>query len=116
MSRNTIAPITVVPYILLFVNGRPYMRYQGPHAPAEIGRFIVEVAEKINNQSKTNENNDNITENPRGIIPAYTIGKPLYGDDKVCYLEFDGAYGTDGNSSANLNKNRKQLPINAGMR
>jgi len=117
MSRDTIAPITVVPYILLFVNGRPYMRYQGPHDPKEIGRFIVEVAEKINNQEQGNKKDDAITENPRGGIPAYTIGKPLYGpDDKVCYLEFDGAYGADGNNPGNPNKNRQQIPSNAGMR
>ena len=117
MSRDTIAPIKVVPYILLFVNGRPYMRYQGPHAPQEIGRFIVEVADKIKNQEQSTEKNDNIAENPRGTIPAYTIGKPLYGpDDKVCYLEFDGAYGADDNTPGNSNKNRQQLDSRAGMR
>jgi len=93
------------------------MRYQGPHDPKEIGRFIVEVAEKINNQEQGNKKDDAITENPRGGIPAYTIGKPLYGpDDKVCYLEFDGAYGADGNNPGNPNKNRQQIPSNAGMR
>lgn len=117
MSRDTIAPIKVVPYILLFVNGRPYMRYQGPHAPQEIGRFIVEVAEKINNQGQIAEKDDNVAENPRGGIPAYTIGKPLYGpDDKVCYLEFDGAYGAEGTNPQNPNRNRNQLPNGAGMR
>ena len=28
-SRNTITPITYVPYILLYWNGKPYMKYNG---------------------------------------------------------------------------------------
>ena len=30
MSKKSISPITVVPYVILYVNGKPYMRYQGP--------------------------------------------------------------------------------------
>jgi len=90
MSRNTIAPITYVPYIVLYINGRPFMRYQGPHDSGEIRRFVLEVAQKVNNKQKFIS--DKVKEEPRGGIPAYTIGQPLYGDDKVCYLEFDEAY------------------------
>lgn len=90
LTKNTIAPITYVPYILLYVNGRPFMRYQGPHDKKEIQRFVVEVAQKV--QSKQKFNKDRVKEDPRGGIPAYTIGQPLYGDDQVCYLEFNCAY------------------------
>ena len=94
MSRQTIAPITYVPYILLYINGRPFMRYQGPHDPKEITRFVIEVSQKMQNKQKFTS--ENVKEDSRGGIPAYTIGKPLYGpDDKVCYLEFDEAYGKD---------------------
>src|SRR4051812_4399803 len=30
MSQQTIAPIKYVPYIVLYINGRPFMRYDGP--------------------------------------------------------------------------------------
>jgi hypothetical protein len=97
MSRNTIAPITYVPYIVLYVNGRPFMRYQGPHDGGEIRRFVFEVVQKIQGKQKF-ANNPNVKTDPRGGIPKYCIGKPLCGpDDKVCYLEFDEAY----------NKNKK---------
>lgn len=96
LSRQTIAPIKEVPYIILYVNGRPYMRYRGPHDPREIGRFIVEVAQKVNTNQSFAKNDERIQKDPRGGIPAYTIGHPQRGkDDGVCYLDFNDAYGQD---------------------
>jgi len=95
MSRETIAPIKVVPYIILYINGKPHMRYNGPYIAEEIGRFIVEVARSVQLQENSAKD-EVIKEDPRGIIPAYTIGHPLCGpDDNVCYLDFDDAYGKD---------------------
>lgn len=113
-SRETIAPIKEVPYIVLYVNGKPYMRYQGPHDAREIGRFIVEVSRKVQaNQSLARD--ERVKQDPKGGIPAYTIGKPLHGpDDKVCYLEFDDAYGND-KTGPGRNRNRVALPSEAGM-
>lgn len=94
MSRDTIAPITYVPYIILYVNGKPFMKYNGPHDPSEIKRFVMEVASNIQNKQKFSA--ETVKEDPTGRgIPQYTIGHPLYGDcdDKRCYLEFDTAYG-----------------------
>jgi len=114
MSRNTIAPIQVVPYIVLYINGKPHMRYNGPYVTEEIGRFIVEISRKIQSLS-TNDKDENIKEDPRGGIPAYTIGIPLCGaDDNVCYLEFNNAYSADHTGSDRI-KPKQQLPSQAGM-
>lgn len=92
LSKDTVAPITYVPYIVLYINGRPFMRYQGPHDSGEIRRFVFEVAQKV--QSKQKFSSDTVKEDPRGDIPAYTIGHPLYGlNERVCYLDFSDAYG-----------------------
>ena len=119
MSRETIAPIRVVPYIILYINGKPYMRYQGPHDAKEISRFIVEVSQKMQTrQTFTKQEEKEVAkQKPKGEIPAYTIGKPLYGqeDDNVCYLDFTDAYGSTNSNGYNPNKNRVQLPIGAGM-
>ena len=91
MSKNTIAPITYVPYIVLYIDGKPFMRYNGPYDEREIRRFILEVANKI--RSKQQFSSENIKDDKKSI-PEYTIGHPVCGaDDKVCYLEFNDAYG-----------------------
>ena len=96
MSKETIAPISYVPYIVLYIQGKPFMRYSGPHDSSEIKRFVLEVANKVQNKQKFS-NDDNLKTPPGGGksgIPEYTIGHPLCGapGDKVCYLKMDDAY------------------------
>ena len=79
MSRESIAPINVVPYIILYINGKPYMRYQGPHDIQEISRFIVEVSNTIKNKQTFTKDDKRIKQDPGNGIPAYTIGRPLCG-------------------------------------
>lgn len=89
LSKDTISPITYVPYIILYINGRPFLRYSGPSIESEIRRFVFEVAQKV--QSKQKFSNEQVKEDVRGHIPAFTIGIPKC-DEDVCYLEFDDAY------------------------
>lgn len=46
-SKNTIAPISYVPDLILYVNGSPYVRYDGPHHLDHIKDFIVDISLKI---------------------------------------------------------------------
>ena len=113
MSRQTIAPIKVVPYIILYVNGKPYMRYKGPHHAGEISRFIVEVSQSIQSNKKNQKIVKKIVKDPKGGIPAYTIGKPLCGtEEDVCYLEFNTAYGKKQNEPRKV---ARSLPSASGM-
>ena len=90
MSKNTVAPLTYVPYIVLYVNGKPFMRYDGPHDIKELQRFVIEVSKKVSSQQFMKE--DEKKEEPKEEIPAYCVGKP-YGGKKVCYLDYGNAYG-----------------------
>jgi hypothetical protein len=91
MSKHTIAPIKYVPLIILFVHGKPFIRYDGPHDIQEIQKFLIEVTTKL--QTKDKFTSDKVKESKNGKeIPAYTVGHPLCGQDEVCYLEFDEAY------------------------
>jgi thiol-disulfide isomerase/thioredoxin len=58
MSNHTIVPITYVPDIILYVDGVPYMRYDGPHEIQSIKSFIVEIYQQLQKtafmDSKTN--------------------------------------------------------------
>jgi len=46
-SKNTISPIEYVPDEILFVDGIPYIRYDGPHEIADIKSFIFTVYERL---------------------------------------------------------------------
>lgn len=46
-SQNTVATITYVPDLILYVNGNPYVRYDGPHELEAIQEFVVNVYKKI---------------------------------------------------------------------
>ena len=103
MSRNSIAPIEYVPYVILFINGKPSMRYDGPADVQTIQKFVIDVSNRFKgqnfnrkqqqsaHQSQGNDQQARIRER-KERIPEYCIGKPLCGDDKRCYLEFNTAY------------------------
>ena len=119
MSKNTLAPITYVPDVILYVNGLPYIRYDGPSDMQHIKDFIVDIYQKLQKtsflqeQENTSANSGSSTYSQKlsdgksigfgnqsdrndGEIPEYTIGKPLSGSAKdvygKCYLNFDSAY------------------------
>ena len=89
LSKNTITAITYVPLIILYINGKPFMLYEGPPDINEIKRFIVEVSKKIQSKQKFSE--QEVKKNEHSI-PAYCLGNPLYGDDNKTYLVMDEAY------------------------
>lgn len=107
-SRDTICPITYVPDLILYVNGLPYIRYDGPNNLEDIKKFIIDIANKLEKTSFMEEANpppqqqaiefqqaSSVEEDTK--IPAYTIGKPLCGSGRdeqfgVCYLNFNEAY------------------------
>jgi thiol-disulfide isomerase/thioredoxin len=92
MSRNSISPIKYVPLIILYVNGKPFIRYDGPHSEQDIRSFLIEVTNKIQAKERfSSEKNKENSKNSREI-PEYTVGYPLYGDDEDFYLEFTEAY------------------------
>jgi len=111
ISKTTISPITYVPDLILYVNGLPYMRYDGPGEIENIKEFIVDIYQKLQktsflqnqngqHQSSTTENEIQTTTSSyaeiENEIPAYSVGKPLCGTSKdaygKCYLDFDDAY------------------------
>jgi thioredoxin-like negative regulator of GroEL len=104
MSRNSIAPIEYVPYVILFINGKPSMRYDGPADIYTIQKFVIDVSKRFKGQNFNRKNEQNSNDSNSQInnqvnirqhskrIPEYCIGQPLCGDDNKCYLEFDTAY------------------------
>ena len=95
LSKDTVAPISYVPLIILYVSGRPFMKFNGQiHSTIELQKFVIEVAQKVEKKQKfSKEQNNNTQEIVRGKVPEFSLGIPLYGcEDGVCYLEFQEAY------------------------
>jgi thiol-disulfide isomerase/thioredoxin len=118
-SNKTISPIQYVPLIILFVNGRPFVRYDGAFTENDIKSFIIDYGNKISarerdtfqqqkrqNQQQIHYQNQpqskkNISNDIYGIpynskkhqdIPDYINGIGVPKRDDVTYLEFDDAY------------------------
>lgn len=93
MSKSTISEIKYVPLMILYVAGRPFIRYDGPHDETEINRFIREVSNKIQTKEKfSNKEVQKPANNEKRNIPAYASGQPLWGDSDDFYMEFSEAY------------------------
>lgn len=95
MSATTVAPIQYVPLIIMFINGKPFIRYDGPHEATEIRKFLVEVTSKL--QTKDKFFSETAVAAKQGVhgsreIPEFATGYPLFGQDDDFYLEFDEAY------------------------
>jgi len=88
LSQETIAPIKYVPYIMLYVHGRPYILYKEEYSQEKITDFIIKVARSI--QSKQQFSKDvSVHQKTHNSIPEYTLGHPIVGDGKICYLQFN---------------------------
>jgi hypothetical protein len=75
--------------MILYINGQPYMRYDGPTVLEEIRKFIVEVSNILQQQIFQSKDDHKKLQKP---IPGFTIGHPVYGDDGEYYMEYPKAY------------------------
>ncbi len=95
MSQQSITPLTYVPYMILYYNKKPYMRYDGPNDLIEIQTFVSEVANSIQRQVGEQSNENNYDESEDAFhIPDYCIARPTKGGlkEKICYINFSDAY------------------------
>lgn len=89
-SKDTSTPVTYVPTILLYYNGRPFQRYGAAYTLDNLKNFILEAA-------KTVRNSFNKVAPPAAQkeVPSFTTGVPYCDDENgVCYLDFERAYGS----------------------
>ena len=110
-SKQTISPISYVPDLILYVNGLPYIRYDGPNDLDSIKNFVMDISGKLEKTSFLNEDIPSSNANPpqsatefnppakfqnEEFIPEYSVGRPLSGSNKdvygKCYLGFETAY------------------------
>jgi len=100
MSQSTTSPLTYVPYIILYLNGKPIMAYEDDSVPTvnKIQNFIREIAQNIRHKQQFSKERvkEPSNEHPQTAqnIHKYCLGIPVSGDknSQVCYLEFSESY------------------------
>jgi thioredoxin-like negative regulator of GroEL len=48
MSADTILPLTYVPQIIVYINGRPFMRFSGTRNESSLRQFLAQVQHAVN--------------------------------------------------------------------
>ena len=88
MSTKTIMPIDSVPFVILYVNGRPLMRYNGDKRADVMLNFLGDVISRLNNKKDFFENKNYRIESD---IPTFS-NSPQFNvvcdtEKGVCYVE-----------------------------
>lgn len=109
MSAKTITPLQKVPLFILYVNGRPFMNYEGPKQIKPFAEFMQQALARLQQQqvfSAAGESTMSIEESemtPHGLAYDYdyvTVSNPnsmggvTCTEEGVCYLTSKEALGS----------------------
>jgi hypothetical protein len=95
MSQQTIAPITHVPFFVLYINGKPAMSYNGGQTAKEMATFLGQILSEFQTSRPFSETplkieKDIVSQKQTGYGIAYNL---VCDNDKgVCYLSSEVAY------------------------
>ena len=116
-SRKSIKPIDYVPFIIFYVNSKPFLEYKGDKSENGIGNFVMSVMNQLQNTKGFSENSiidsDEVQETIGGVIPYNSIKCDL--ESGLCYLtnkEINGSKPQQGGGQAPQQTARETL---AGM-
>jgi thioredoxin-like negative regulator of GroEL len=87
MSQGSVVPIEYVPLVIMYVDGKPYVRYEGAFNVGDLQAFIVEVAQSVQKKREMPENAKKV----KNQIPEWCLGIPKR-NEKRCYLVYADAY------------------------
>ena len=96
MSNESISPIKYVPVLILYLNGLPYLEYEGENTLESIKAFILQISEKLNTVTSFT-NTSSHSDDPTDIqtiqetknLEQQAMGKPYKKKKKknVCYMK-----------------------------
>lgn len=89
-SNTSCTPIEYVPYLVLYFNGKPFLRYDGEIVQEELVTFLVEVMKRIDNKIKFSKSE----KSEESDIPEYAGGVPfnIVCNKNKCYVKYSNAY------------------------
>jgi len=92
MSKTTITSIENVPYIVFYVNGRPFLQYDDDADLNKIINFVQYTMKLVETKKQFIDKGARVESD----VPKFTVGKGYFDfkcdDDKFCYLTAQQAY------------------------
>lgn len=91
LCKDTILPIEYVPLMVLFIDKKPFMKYNGPHDIEDIRKFVIDVSRKMSEKQKFVNTQQQSTDRKISIdkkSSPCTTGVPLYGQGGEKYITF----------------------------
>ena len=100
VSMKSTTPIKYVPYCIMYIDGVPFMRYDGNRNKEQIKTFVFEIAGRlqmksdpvIDKFSQKFKNKDSVSPESNDIVPTYTRGGKPKNSEDVCFLTLSDAY------------------------
>ena len=103
-SKSSTTPLEYVPYIILYIDGVPFMRYDGTRSLEGIKTFVFQVAERLQKPADrySSDATNRMLPNESGMeakmnnvqggekFNEHTLGQPK--KQNVCYLSLNDAY------------------------
>lgn len=96
MSKKTIVPFKYVPYIILYYNGRPFMRYEGDNKVVDLAEFVQEVLSRIDSAKTFIDKKGFKLESEQPVYGGIPFNVVCDEDKGVCYFTTTEVYGKDG--------------------
>jgi thioredoxin-like negative regulator of GroEL len=94
-SMDTNTNISYVPYVVLYINGKPFMRYEGPKTKEMMRKFVIDVSKSLDVQqiNEGGSKEKSYKARRRNMeLEKLTTGTPLYGEEDHYFIS-EMAYG-----------------------
>lgn len=100
-TSKTLTPLEYVPYMMVYIDGVPYVQYTGDYDASKICEFIMSVEKSViqlkNKMSQLSMEKIKLKETKKSekkdeLSHPCTFGVPICGKNNVCYFNVCDAY------------------------
>ena len=88
LSQQSIAKIDYVPYVILYINGKPFMRYKDEYTLQGLSSFVINITKELQKKNQFIKDKKGGTT----LTDSTTLGVPICGTYEYYYTDFKHAY------------------------
>ena len=93
-SADTVDPIKFVPYMPIYLDDKPYLRYNGKKTAEEMLNYLIEVLKRVSTRQKFVQRQQVKEEEQSHVSQAEGVPYNVVCEGDVCYLTQDELFGT----------------------